>query len=114
MAKVNKGVYNGLSFEEAINSAVEYCIENDILADFLMKHKAEVDDMLLSKEGVKIHEEALVKEGYNTGYDAGYGEGAMSRQDEIDTLNAVNSDLKLDIDRLTAILKAHGIDPNQQ
>ena len=114
MAKVNEGVYNGLSLKEAINSAVDYCIENDILADFLIKHKAEVDDMLLSTEGVRIHEEALVKEGYNTGYDAGYGEGALSRQGEIDTLAAANLSKESEINRLRDILIAHGIDPNQQ
>ena len=97
MAKVNEGVYNGLESKEAIREAIDYCIENDILADFLIKHKAEVDDMLLSKEGVKIHEEAIRKEEFER--------GAMSRQEEIDSLTT-------DVERLKAILKANGIDPD--
>ena len=68
--------------------------------------------MLLSKEGVKIHEEALAKENYNKGYDKGYDKGAESRQGEIDSLNTLVQSKEAENKRLMDILKANGIDPN--
>ena len=35
--------------ENAITDAVNYCIEHDVLAEYLLKHKAEVMDMLLTE-----------------------------------------------------------------
>ena len=39
----------GLILEEAVNNAVEYCKENNILKKFLEKHSSEVFNMLLTE-----------------------------------------------------------------
>ena len=42
VAKVRKYVSKNISLEEAVTRAVDECIEEGILAEFLMKNKAEV------------------------------------------------------------------------
>lgn len=49
--------------------AVDYCIKNDILKDFLTIYKAEVLDMLLTEYDEKLHTETLKQEGYDEGHD---------------------------------------------
>lgn len=51
--------------------AVDYCIKNDILKDFLTIYKAEVLDMLLTEYDEKLHTETLKQEGYDEGHDEG-------------------------------------------
>lgn len=49
--------------ETALADAVDYCIGNGILADFLKKNRAEVFGMLLEEFDVKKYEKTLRKEG---------------------------------------------------
>ena len=44
-------------------SAVDECISQGILEDVLVKHRAEVEDMFLTKFDKKMYEEALRQEG---------------------------------------------------
>lgn len=45
----------GLPLEDAIEKAVTYCIHNNILAEILRNHKAEVTDMLLYEYDENFH-----------------------------------------------------------
>lgn len=56
---------------QAIIYAVDYCIENNILRDFLIVHRAEVFDMLLTEYDEKLHVETLKREGYDEGLKEG-------------------------------------------
>lgn len=56
---------------QAIIYAVDYCIENNILRDFLIVHRAEVFDMLLTEYDEKLHAETLKREGYDEGLKEG-------------------------------------------
>ena len=71
---------NKLSLKNAINEAISYRIENDILYDILIKHKSEVESMILTEYNEKQHMKTVRKEGYE--------EGAMSRQPEVDALHS--------------------------
>ena len=59
----------------AVKKLTEYCLLNNILADFVKKHKNEVYtmmDTLFNQEHVtEIHEKNLVWEGYNNGFTEG-------------------------------------------
>ena len=48
--------------KEAMGEAVQYCIEHDILADFLRKYRAEVLGMLLEKFDKKKYVRTLKRE----------------------------------------------------
>ncbi len=51
------------NLKDAMREAIEYCIENDILADFLRKYRGEVLGMILEEFDVKKYEWTLREEG---------------------------------------------------
>ena len=56
-----------IKLEAAVDTAVEVCTENEILSDFLIKHRAEVKEMILSEYDEELH----LKDTYNCGYTDG-------------------------------------------
>ena len=70
----------------AVKKLTEYCLLNNILADFVKKHKNEVFtmmDILFNQEYVtEIHEKNLVWESYNNGYDDGLTKGEEKGRNE--------------------------------
>ena len=65
--------------QTALNQAVDYCIENDILKEFLLKNRAEVLGMLLEEFDEKKYERTLKEEGRAEGYRVGHIEGDTQR-----------------------------------
>ena len=61
--------------KEALESAIEYCIENHILEEFLRKYRSEVLGMLLEEFDVKKYERSLREEGREEGRKIGREEG---------------------------------------
>lgn len=61
--------------EEALADAVDYCIENGILEEFLRKNRAEVLGMLLEEFDVKKYERTLRSEGREEGIEIGRKQG---------------------------------------
>lgn len=51
----------------AVTKAVDFCIENGILRDVLVKHKAEVISMVLTSFNQKAYEKDLYEEGLEKG-----------------------------------------------
>jgi len=49
IATVRKNQKGGMSLQDAVEHAVNQCIEQDILADFLRKHSSEVVNMLFTE-----------------------------------------------------------------
>ena len=72
--------------DKAMKSSIDYCIENNILADFLKKHRAEVMKMSLYYFDKKAEYEGIAngyKEiGYAEGHEEGYTEGHADGHDE--------------------------------
>ena len=79
VALVRKYKEESGSLDDAVNRAVDECIKNDILADFLRKNRAEVV-MTSIFEYNKEEEERKLRTaerqaGYDEGYDSGYDKG---------------------------------------
>lgn len=79
VALVRKYKEESGSLDDAVNRAVDECIKNDILADFLRKNRAEVV-MTSIFEYNKEEEERKLRTaerqaGYDEGFDTGYGKG---------------------------------------
>ena len=78
---------NKLSLEKALESAIKYCIENDVLKDFLKKHGSEVYGMLYGE--YKLEDEiAVVKreyfeDGHAQGHAQGHSQGSANREKTI-------------------------------
>ena len=65
----------GRPMQEALEEAVEYCIDHGILSEFLRRHRSEVLGMLLEEFDVEKYERTIKKEGYEEGHASGLREG---------------------------------------
>ncbi|MDO5147880.1 MAG: hypothetical protein Q4D76_00640 [Oscillospiraceae bacterium] len=74
----------------AVKKLTEYCLLNNILADFVKKHENEVFtmmDILFDQEYVtEIHEKNLVWESYNDGMNKGEEKGRAEGENKLRTL----------------------------
>lgn len=78
VAKVRKYVSKNISLEEAVTRAVDECIEEGILAEFLMKNKAEVIKVGIYEYDKEFEEKKLRKAEYEAGVEAGIELGERS------------------------------------
>ena len=78
VAKVRKYVSKNISLEEAVTRAVDECIEEGILAEFLMKNKAEVIKVSIYEYDKEFEEKKLRKEEYEAGVESGIELGERS------------------------------------
>ncbi|MCI5621740.1 MAG: hypothetical protein MR355_09335 [Lachnospiraceae bacterium] len=64
--------------KEAVQLAVDYCIEQGILNDFLLANKAEVIKMSIFEYDEELHKKTLHDEGYEDGFQDGFDDGKVS------------------------------------
>ena len=68
---------------DAVSKAVDDCIRDDILKEFLLQNKAEVVKMTIFEYDEEQHKQTIhdegYEEGYDCGYDSGYGSGELSK-----------------------------------
>ena len=67
-----------MDFEEAVDVAVTYCIEHDVLRAFLVKHRAEVKDVCITEYNEKSFVDGIRAEGREEGRKEGRKEGRLS------------------------------------
>ena len=79
------------SLDEAVNRAVDECIRNDVLADFLRKNRAEVEMTSIFEYNQEEEERKLRAAERQAGYDVGYERGAA----EGEVRSTVNAVIKL-------------------
>ena len=78
VARVRKYVTQNIPLEEAVTRAVYECIEEGILAEFLMKNKAEVIKVSIYEYDKEFEEKKLRKAEYEAGVEAGIELGERS------------------------------------
>jgi len=75
-----------LSLEESIKNAVKYCIERNILREFLEKHGSEVINMLTDEltieEIVEVRAREAEEEGWDRGHEKGLEKGLKEGREE--------------------------------
>ena len=65
----------GYSLENAINQAMDACIEQNILKDVLTAQRAEVLGVLLSTFNKELYEKGLKDDAFSQGLDQGFSQG---------------------------------------
>ena len=70
-----------------IENAIESCIKEGILRDFLEKHRAEVYDVCLTEYDEERAAKALLAEGVEIGLEQGRSEGLEQGMEKINILN---------------------------
>ena len=105
------------SVEDALEKAIDTCINQDVLADFLKKHRAEVTNMILTTYDKDLYEKTLKEDAREEGRVEGREEG-------MEYLNQLNkyllkskryNDLERDtedIEYKKKLLKEFGIESN--
>lgn len=63
--KINQS--EGMSVKDAVDKAVVECINNDIMADFLRRHRAEVMDVCITEYNEKTFVDGIREEGKEIG-----------------------------------------------
>ncbi len=72
---IRKNQNSGMSNSDAVDKAVDSCIEEGILSDFLIKHRAEVKDMVLTEFNEKVFVNGIRAEGREEGLAEGISQG---------------------------------------
>ena len=73
--EIRRNLRKGMMLEDAVDQAMNTCIEQGILADILSKSKMEVRNMLLTEYDEKAEREYLRKEAIELGLEEGRAEG---------------------------------------
>ena len=70
------------SVEDALEKAIDTCIHQDVLADFLKKHRAEVTNMILTTYDKDLYEKTLKEDAREEGREEGLMEGRARGREE--------------------------------
>ena len=63
VAKIREYIKSGLDLKAAMDKDIEDCIDSDILKEFLLKHRGEVKQMILTTYNKELHEKSLIEQG---------------------------------------------------
>lgn len=104
---------NGMSIEDAVNRAVDSCIMDNVMKEFLLKHKAEVLNVCLTEFDEELYKEDIRKEGFEQGEKCGYEKARAEVQEEIARAqeneaqaNAERDAANAEVERLKMIIKS--------
>ncbi len=73
--EVRQGLNQGLKLEAAVDRAVNECIKHDILKGFLLKHREEVRELILSEYDEELHIKSEKQISFEEGKAEGIAEG---------------------------------------
>jgi hypothetical protein len=87
IAKIDEGLAKGMGSQQAIENAINYCIDHNIMSDILLRNRAEVIGMLLMEYDEQKTLDYLRREAMETGREegreAGKVEGRVEEKSEI-------------------------------
>jgi predicted transposase YdaD len=81
--KIREYIKDGYSKEEAMRMAIKYCLEHDILREFLEKYGTEVYNMLLTEWNMEDAKKVWFEEGREEGREEGIETGIEKNKIEI-------------------------------
>ena len=79
VGKVKQGISNGLSLRDSIIQAVNFCINNDVMKQFLLENEKDVFNMLALQWNIDDAKKAW----FEDGKDEGIGIGEMQKSEKI-------------------------------
>ena len=77
VAEVRANLEQNGSISRAIDEAVNICIENGILVEYLTEHRAEVCEMIMTTYNEELHNRTLREDGRAAGHAEGRAEGRL-------------------------------------
>ena len=79
IAAIRSGLSEGLILDTAVNRAVDFCINHHILQNFLVKHRAEVKNVILSTFDQENHDRIIREHFEQVGFDKGTAIGELKK-----------------------------------
>lgn len=89
VGKIRDFLAMGKTLESAVELAVEACLENGILVEYLRKHRAEVKFMILSEYNEELHLKDTYEVGKADGREEGRTEGKTEGEKRVNALNEI-------------------------
>ena len=80
IGRISSKVRTGIPLEQAADTAVQECIRDGILQDFLIKHRSEVVGMLLEEFDMDEYIKMERRDSYEDGHEDGLAEGKRLEQ----------------------------------
>lgn len=80
--RIKANIAGGMERVQAIREAMRYCMEHDIMKEFLQEHESEVIDMVNFEWNQKDFEEAIREDGIEQGMARGREEGRAKGREE--------------------------------
>ena len=88
---VKDNLKNGIEKSVAIKRAIDRCIQEDVLKDILLKHRMEVEDVLLTEYNEIEHINNEKSISYEEGFEEGVEQGVQNAFDVLARLKAGES-----------------------
>jgi len=82
VALVREKRKNGMNLKHAVNEAIDECIHQDIMADFLRRNRAEVVKMSIYEYDEEKNYKMLQEQYWNMGHERGKSEGIAQGRTE--------------------------------
>lgn len=97
ITKINQNIEAGMPLNHAIDEAIDYCLERDMLTDVLLKNRSEVSHMLLTEFDEKKFAKSMWADGYESGSNTIFSimEEINEGNDTVEKLTALGYDEEL-------------------
>ena len=105
VGKVKEGVRLGLTRRDAIRRAVNFCLDNNIMRDYLLKHSEEVFDMLALEWNLDDAKQAWFEDGLEQGREQGIESVAINMLRSGMTAEIIQEFTKLSFERIRELAK---------
>ena len=89
VALVREKQKNGMNLKHAVNEAIDECIHQDIMADFLRRNRAEVVKMSIYEYDEEKNYKMLQEQYWNMGHERGKSEGIAQGRAEGELKEAI-------------------------
>lgn len=109
-SEIEENIKNGMNRKEAVETAMDACIERGILSDILIREKAEVLHMLLTEYDEKKHLRNTYREGVEAGREEKLRELVEKKLSKGKTIPVIAEELEEDahiIEQIVAGITAH-------
>ena len=83
VGKVKQGIANGLSLRDSIIQAVNFCIDHDVMKQFLLENEKDVFNMLALQWNIDDAKKAWFQDGFQDGKEEGIGIGEIQKAERI-------------------------------
>ena len=104
---VKEELHRGVAREDAIRETIRYCIEHDIMKDFLLEHEREVVDMVNFEWNEELFRETAFEQGLEQGLEQGRVSAVLGMLKEKLPLETIARVSEMSLEKIREIGQMH-------